>query len=250
MNKQQNTYFLITLAAIFIAIFVLLLLFVPDMGATLINPVPEFPPEIGEPAPGVSEPVNKIDISKENVKSVVAALARPSEYYTETQSILSYTGGSATYNRRKWVKNGRTRIDVMNNYGTAVSHAIYAGGNVFLWRPGDRTYYKTAEGSISPDDLQMMMTYEDILKASDESILTAQYTQYDGINCIYAEVSDPKLLYTERYWVSVSTGLLVYGQTLNESGSVIYSITALRTDISPQNDEIFELPDGTNALTV
>ncbi len=250
MKEQKNTRFPFSLVIIGISAVLLLLLFVPDMGRTLINTVPEFPPEISEFSESTQTPSNMIAIDKANVKNVISAMSRPSEYYSETQSVLSYSGGSATYTRREWVKNGWTRIDVMSTSSSSVTmHYMYGNGDVYVWRPSDRTYYKTKEGSISADDLHMM-TYEDIISADDENIITAQYTQYDGLQCIYAEVRDPLLSYTERYWVSTSTGLLVYGQTLDEDGSIIYSITATQTDVSEQSAENFNLPDGKSVFGI
>ncbi|MBQ2742931.1 MAG: hypothetical protein IJF32_09010, partial [Oscillospiraceae bacterium] len=99
-------------------------------------------------------------------------------------------------------------------------------------------------GSFEPDDEQMMMSYEDITSAKDEDIVTAQLTVYDGTACVYAEVRNPVSGYTNRYWVSYSTGLLVFGQSLNRDGKVVYSVTSTQTDISPQDMETFRLPDG------
>ncbi len=245
MKLQNNKHFSLSLIFIGVLAVLLLLFFIPDMGTTLINTVPEFPPQTEDIMQGPPAALNLVSVDKANVKNVVAAMARPSEYYSETQSVLSHKGGSATYFRRTWVKNGWTRIDIMNSSNSSPSmHYLYGGGDVYIWRPYDRTYYKTKEGSQSADDSQMMMTYEDIISAADENIITAQYTQYDGLQCIYAEIRDPLLSYTERYWVSSSTGLLVYGQTLDESGSVIYTISATRTEVSPQSSEHFTLPDG------
>ncbi len=244
MKEQKNTRFPLFLVIIGISAILLLIFFIPDMGRTLINTVPEFPPEVSELTENPQAPSNMIAVNKSNVKNIVSAMSRPSEYYSETQSVLSHSGGSATYLWRKWVKNGCTRIDVMNSSSSVSMHYLYGNGDVYVWRPNDRTYYKTKEGSVSADELQMMMTYEDITSANDGNIITAQYTQYDGLQCIYAEVRDPLLSYTERYWISTSTGLLVHGQTLDEKGSVIYSITSTQTDVSPQGAEIFTLPDG------
>ena len=245
MKGQNNTHFQLSLIIIGICAVLLLLLFIPDMGTTLINTVPEFPPETNNILDEATPPSNMISVDKTNVKNVISAMSRPDEYYSETRSVLSYSAGSATYFRRKWVKGNWARVDVMNSSASSVSmHYLYGNGEVYAWRPQDRTYYKTQAGSQSADNLQMMMTYEDIISAQDENIITAQYTQYDGLQCIYAEVRDPTLSYTERYWVSTSTGLLVYGQTLDEKGSVIYTIQATQTDVSPQSNENFTLPNG------
>ncbi len=245
MDKQHRTFLFLFIAVIGSFALVLFLLFIPDMSATLINTVPEYPPEISTIDEEEFPVANAVTIDKTNVKNIVAAMSRPTEYFSATQSILSHSSGSATYSMQRWVKGDLSRVDIMYpSQQSAHTHYIYTKDHVFVWRPNDSTYYKTSRGSFGPDDAQMMMSYEDILLTKDEDIVTAQITMYDSIPCIYAETKSSVTEYTNRYWVSYSTGLLVYGQTLDKDGTVVYSITSTQTDISPQNIEIFRLPDN------
>ena len=123
-------------------------------------------------------------------------------------------------------------------------HYLYTEKNVHIWRAGSRTYHTVSKGNFEPDDAQMMMTYEDILNADDGNIIKAGLSTKDNTPCIFAELRSPLTGYTERYWVSATTGLLIYGETLDKTGSVIYSITATQTDITTQSDDNFVLPDG------
>lgn len=52
------------------------------------------------------------------------------------------------------------------------------------------------------------MTYEDILALPPERIAAADYRALEGVNCIYVETEPDEAGYVERYWVSVSSGLL------------------------------------------
>ena len=171
-------------------------------------------------------------------------MKRPTEYFSQTQSVLYHKNSSATYSRSKWVKNALARVDILSAQQSQTVHYVYTSNSVYIWRSGDRTYHKASRGNFNPDDAQMMMSYEDIIAAKDEDVITAGLTMYDGTSCIYAETKNPDTGYIERYWVSHSTGLLVFGQTLDENGNVIYSITSTKTEVSPQNDDIFRLPGG------
>ncbi len=243
MDKQQKTNFILIVAAIGVVVFILFLLFVPDMSTTLISTVPEYPPESNIISTNEALITSAVTVDKTNVKSIISAMARPEEYYSETQSILSHSTGSATYKRERWVKGNLTRVDVSPQSGS-VTHYVYTQKNVYVWREGTNSYHTAARGDFEPDDAQMMMTYEDLLNARDEDIVAAELTLYEGSACIYAEAKSPHTGYSERYWVSASTGLLLHGQTLDTNGSVIYSITTKQTDISPQSDDTFKLPDG------
>lgn len=245
MDKQHRTFFFLSIAVISSLALALFLLFIPDMSATLINTVPEYPPEISTINEDESPDANAVTVDKTNVKNIVAAMSRPTEYFSVTQSLLSHSSGSATYLRQKWVKGDLSRVDIIYpSQQVAHTHYIYTKDHVFVWRQNDSSYYKTSRGSFEPDDAQMMMSYEDILLTKDEDIVAAQITMYDSIPCIYAETKSSVTGYTHRYWVSYSTGLLVHGQTLDKTGTVVYSITSTQTDISPQNIEVFRLPDG------
>lgn len=245
MDKQHRTFFFLSIAVIGSLALVLFLLFIPDMSATLINTVPEYPPEISTIDESETQSANAVTVDRTNVKNIVAAMSRPAEYFSATQSVLSHSSGSATYSRQKWVKGDLSRVDIMySSQQSAHTHYVYTKDYVFVWQPNDTTYYKASRGSFEPDDAQMMMSYEDIILAKDENIVTAQITMYDSVPCIYAETKSSATGYTQRYWVSYSTGLLIYGQTLDRSGTVVYTITSTQTDISPQSTEVFRLPDG------
>ena len=240
-----------TMFFVFIALFILLvsvvaILFLPNMSATLINTVPEYPPEFHSFDPVQTVGAEAVTVNKTNVKAIVAAIKRPEEYFSKTQSTISHDSGSASFARQKWVKGELSRVDVFPSLSaqTPSAHYVYTADSVFVWRSGERTAHKASRGSFLPEDEQMMMTYEDITSAKDEDIITAQLTVYDGTSCVYAEVRNPSSGYTNRYWVSYSTGLLVFGQSLNREGKVVYSVTSTQTDISPQDMETFRLPDG------
>lgn len=240
-----------TMFFVFIALFILLvsvvaILFLPNMSSTLINTVPEYPPEFHSFDPVETVGTEAVTIDKTNVKAIIAAIKRPDEYFSRTQSTISHSSGSASFARQKWVKGNLSRVDTFSSVSsqTPSAHYIYTADSVYAWRSGDRTAHKTSRGSFEPDDEQMMMTFEDITSAKDKDIVTAQLTVYDGTSCVYAELRNPASGYTNRYWVSYSTGLLVFGQSLNPEGKVVYSVTSTQTDISPQDMETFRLPDG------
>ena len=244
MNKKEWPMLLFPISVFAMIALILILLFVPDMSTTLINTVPEYPPELGTIDSNETLVSDAVTVDRTNIKNLVAAMSRPTEYYSETQTILSHSKGSVTYRRKCWVKGQLTRIDSLSVSDTVSERRIYSDKFVYIWVPGSRTCYKTARGDFHPDDDRMIMHYEDIINAKDEDIVTAQLTMYDGASCIYAEIKRAESGYTERYWVSVSTGLLIYGQTLDGNGSVICSVASTQTDISTQSTDLFILPDG------
>ena len=78
-----------TMFFVFIALFILLvsvvaILFLPNMSATLINTVPEYPPEFHSFDPVKTIGTEAVTVDKTNVKAIIAAIKRPDEYFSKT----------------------------------------------------------------------------------------------------------------------------------------------------------------------
>ncbi len=71
-------------------------------------------------------------------------------------------------------------------------------------------------GDISPDAEQAIPTYEDVLALPPEHIAQADYRMVSDVRCIYVETAEDDWGYTQRYWVSVDTGLLVVAERLQD----------------------------------
>ena len=95
MDKQHRTSFILSIAIIAIIAIVLLLLFIPDMSSTLIHTVPDTPPEMNQVDGTVPEDTSAVTVDRTNAKNIIAAIKRPSEYFSQTQSILHHKSGSA-----------------------------------------------------------------------------------------------------------------------------------------------------------
>lgn len=67
------------------------------------------------------------------------------------------------------------------------------------------------------------------------------------VRCIYVETAEDDWGYTQRYWVSVDTGLLVVAERLQD-GETVYRMAALAVDQTAQDEKLFTLPDGTELL--
>ena len=80
-----------------------------------------------------------------------------------------------------------------------------------------------------------------------EDIAAADYRSVSGVNCIYVETVQDSEGYSQRYWVSVETGLLVASERLLE-GETIYRMASLTADLSTPSADRFILPDGTVLL--
>ena len=98
--------------------------------------------------------------------------------------------------------------------------------------------------ALTQDAEQGILTYEDILALPPERIAAADYRALEGVNCIYVETEPDDAGYVERYWVSVSNGLLCAAEKL-QGEDVVYRMAGMSVDSGNVAEDAFTLPDGT-----
>mgnify|MGYP001532731964 CR=1 FL=1 len=158
-----------------------------------------------------------IAVTPETVQTAIETLTRPRQYSRVIRVEQLWDGGSGSFE------------------------------TTYIWYNSESTVYSGPAGDITPDDEQAIPTYETILDLPVEDIAAADYRSVSDVNCIYVEtVQDPEG-YTQRYWVSVETGLLVASERLLE-GETIYRMASLTADLSTPSTDRFILPDGTVLL--
>ena len=74
--------------------------------------------------------------------------------------------------------------------------------------------------------------------------LVKELARREGVNCIYVETEPDEAGYVERYWVSVSSGLLAAAERECD-GAVVYRMAALTVSYDGVDAEDFTLPNGT-----
>ena len=104
--------------------------------------------------------------------------------------------------------------------------------------------YSGPAGERSADLSQRLPTYEDVLALDKKDITAAGYEERDGQPCVYVASNSP-MGYTERWWISANSGLLVAVET-EKDGELVYAMSS-RDVVSPldQTEGVFVLPDGT-----
>ena len=200
--------------------------------------------------PGTAEPgdtpigeeaVTRVEVRSDTVQSVIAALSRP-DVYTRTITVERYwSGGSGVSVIVASAADGWLRLDVTAVDGQ-LRHVILGDGLAYVWYGSSRRFYSGPAG-LTPDAEQGILTYEDILALPVERIAAADYRALEGVNCIYVETSPDEAGYTERYWVSVDSGLLAAAER-ECGGEVVYRMAALNVSYDGVAEDAFTLPTG------
>lgn len=201
-------------------------------------------PSTTEPSgPNVdNEAVDRVEVRPDTVQSAIEVLARP-RVYTRTITVERYwSGGSGVSVITAAAADGWLRLDVTETDGQT-RHVITGDDAVYIWYGSSRKVYSGAS-ALTQDAEQGILTYEDILALPPERIAAADYRALEGVNCIYVETEPDEAGYVERYWVSVSSGLLAAAERECD-GAVVYRMAALTVSYDGVDAEDFTLPDGT-----
>lgn len=186
-----------------------------------------------------------VEVTAETVQLVVASLSRY-ESYSRSVSASYFQDGETlgTITAQVWADGGWVRTDTTLVSGV-VECSIVGDGQIWLWYNGEDEVYQAPASLQSADLTQRLPTYEDVLELDPSGITAADYVERDGQECIYVEFQGTETGYRYRYWISVSSGLLIAAET-EADGDVVYSMTSHQvTSPLSERDGLFVLPDGT-----
>ena len=187
--------------------------------------------------------VIRVDVTPETVQGVIATLARSESYHREIRIELWAGEAVASVTAAEvWADGGWIRTTVTSP-GGRVQHNLVGEDTRWLWYDGDDTALSFPADDAVSDLVQRIPTYEDVLKLSKKEISATGYEKYLDTVCIFVEVEQKELGSSERYWISVSNGLLVAAERV-KGEQLLYRMTALSTESPAPLDSSFALPDG------
>lgn len=252
MERKKRTVFAVLIATIIVvAVFSSFAMNLLGQEKYQIR-LPDFSNGPGNDSSGASDSsggeVMRVEVTPETVQGVIATLARSQSYHREV-SIELWAGEEETVTKAEvWVDDGWTRTIVTSPNGR-VQHNLVGDGTRWLWYDGEDTAISFSADKVVSDLVQRIPTYEDVLELSQKDITATGYEKYEATVCIYVEVEQDELGSRERYWISVSDGLLVAAERVKDE-QLVYRMTALSTESPAPLDSSFVLPDGQVLHTV
>ncbi len=185
-----------------------------------------------------------LEVTPDTAQAVIATLSRPANYRRDITIRRTWSGGGQNAAVSVTVCEPWTRADRAMPDGV-IRHAVTNGVVTYIWYGDGPQIARVPAGSVSADNEQMIPTYEDVLRLPRERIALADYHRIEsGLDCVYVETTQEDSV-KERYWIGVSTGLLVAAERLL-NGNSVYWMEAGEPQEAP--DEAFTLPDGTALL--
>ena len=252
MEDRKRTWFAVIIAVVVLAAVLY------SFGLNLFSSHPPLiladPEASSEQRPGDDPSVEQggipVEITTATVQRVIADLSRYTSY-SRAVVVTYYWGdsGVGTSVSDVWVNGGWTRTETTLATGT-VEHSIVNGEQIWLWYDDDSQVFHGAADGAAGDLMQHVLTYEDVLALDPGEIARAAYVELDGESCIFVEARQARLGSLNRYWISVTSGLLLAAEKL-EDGRTVYSMASQEL-VSPLTDRqgLFTLPDGTDLLQV
>lgn len=241
MRKRRVT----PIGAVFVALVLLVLLFVVRGAlhhpAHVVLPQDASSSDVSDASLDDSA-VGRIAVRPDTVQSAIATLERPARYSRAITIERYYSGGSGVDRSSVSVDGAWMRVDTEQASG-AQSHTISNGERTWVWYGGSELYYESA-AAFTADEEQGIPTYEDILRLDKKRIAAADYRLLDTVDCIFLETAADDGGYIERYWVSVSDGLLCAAEKL-QGEDVVYRMAGMSVDSGNVAEDAFTLPDGT-----
>lgn len=193
----------------------------------------------------------RIDITPNTVQSVISSLNTDTSYYRTLTTTLFWSDNpedSVETTVEIWYHEGISHVEKLLPSGM-IRHDMMTEDTVYYWYQGYTDYLSKPAEVYASDLAQSIPSYQTVLNLGVDSIQEASYQYKEGIPCIFVSATPAPLFYTERYWISTETGLLVAAETY-EGSKLIYRMEGF-DDIShlPQGRS-FTLPDGTMLLEI
>ena len=216
--------------------------------------LPETTPNAEIPGDTDPDALDRVDVTRETVQAVVSTLERPAIYSREIVVESFWDGGHAIFNISAVVYNEMTSIRTEPPAGKEKRIVVTADA-LYIWYEGDDIMYvgdnsSSGDGYRTADEYQMLDTYEDILDLNLTDIIDAGYTEYRGDDCIYIESLSRNFGYIRNYYISIELGLVEGVEEYDETGMLVYRMTADEYSVDAIDPMAFSLPDGTHLLAV
>ncbi len=254
MKSARKTTLIAIVAASLLAAFVLAMLYYPKMtkGKPSVS-LSEASAAGAEVNPGAESSVLEYAVvTPDTVQQVVASMSREDTYHRTVSVESFWSGGSSKDSVEVWKRLDAVRVSVKSEEGGEKNY-ILTGDKVYIWYGSESEYYSGASvsalGSLTEQADLFMLTqgYEQLAQMDKSAVKDAGYIEYEGEMCIFAEVTEPELGYTEKYYVSVRTGLL-FALEVFDGETPVYRMSSVYTEITEPSDEAFILPDGASVL--
>lgn len=195
---------------------------------------------------GLNNDLTFARISPETVQAAIRIIKRPESYSRSLEIESFWEGGEERFQINIWSKNDKQRIRINADSWAEVKNILIDADNLYVWYGDSSLNYLKLErsgvlsGNSIYDAFQMIPTYEDVLALAVSDIIAATYVEQGSGWCIMVTAEDQIMGYTEKYYISLETGLLEAAETY-DGDNLVFRMTAGEAELSAPEDSIFNL---------
>ena len=186
--------------------------------------------------------VEKIEVTSENVLTLVSQLRRPLEYHFKTENTVFSGEKSRVTTTEGFVKGTKAKVTQSENGRETICYLL-TDNSLYLWESGKRTFEKMGKGSFSYDDAAFVAPYEEL--SAFESIENARTVVENGEFFIEITGKREDSQIDETYVIAVSSGL-VTEVTFADGKETLAKTTVTLIGTDEIADSVFLLPNNTN----
>ena len=236
-------------ALLFVAAIIGLLLLIPSYGDDSSSIVlPSESPALVRPGGTPPDAIDRVEVTPDTVQDVIYTLARPLTYSRDIRVEKFWQGGETVYDITVSTIDGITSI-LIQTEGFPNKNIIVTSNEYYIWYDGDSAplvseFTSFIAADRLADEMQMIITYEDVLNLDTQNISDAGYRGFGGEDCIFVEYTSPFFQYTTAYYVGINSGLLLGVEEYDENNSLIYRMIATQPSLDDIGETAFTLPNG------
>ncbi|NLW65273.1 MAG: hypothetical protein GXY26_03455 [Clostridiales bacterium] len=235
MNKKSSIIITALIAVIIIGAILFSVFHKPEETPTISLPKPDS-------ESGVGGENGLLSVNPKTVQAALGNLSRTEAYSREYKITSFWENGESTAAVKVWKNGDLMRID--HKQGKLTKSTLFTGDMVYRWYDDSAAVVSAPISEYDRNTLDRyarLITYEELADVPIERITAADYEQKLGENCIYTEYESEDGRYVNHMYVSVSNGLLVAAEIL-EDGKIIYSMSSVVTNPATPEDDIFIPP--------
>lgn len=211
--------------------------------------LPDPPQEVNVPEKAEeTSPDGFVQISIDNVLSVLQSINKPSSYHQVYQVTVGSDLAQAAHRVELWVNGELLRAEVSDDVQT--KNILTDGNTLYLWyNDEEQASSVILRESAVVEDLLGLLSYDDLLTLEPEQITDADFLVLEDptLPCLYV-CSRDAVYVADRFWIDLETGLLYKADILEQSRQV-YTLLQENLELLADEDEAFHdrfcLPDGT-----
>lgn len=230
---------LIPVVILFIVVFVVVRNTTPLVNTPSIV-LPE-PPSSEKPVANVG---TEIELSADNIQSVIKSLERY-ESYSASFTVTSYwSDGQSVSDMSVWKRGSNFRVSWAQN--DLIKNTLISDGSIYTWYSDSPELVFSAPlsdfSSRHGDSFARLISYEELLSLPVENILETGYIDKLDTPCVYVSyMKSDSTDYVNQIYVSVISGLPIAAE-IYEGERLIYSMESVSSELSTPKDDIFAPP--------